>query len=155
MAYTPPPAALKPEPYALVLVVLTPQPVCESPAPQWLSTVVVPMAELELLTVQPGEVCKVMVSVVALLTPSMMSISPLAGQFGPKDQNEGQVLYTKLIRRKEFGLGSRDRKEPIDVELRRLTRKFHQACGQYQQRRGPGLPIVRKMYACEKELPTV
>ena len=72
---------------------LRPEPSIEFPALQSVWSVIVPAAELLLLTVHPAEVCSVIVSVVALLTPSMISISPLLGQFGPKDQNAGQVLF--------------------------------------------------------------
>lgn len=70
----------------MAVVVATPQPVLELSALQ--SLVVPPVT----LTVQPGEVWRVTESVVSALTPSIMSISPLEGQFGPKDQNAGQVL---------------------------------------------------------------
>jgi hypothetical protein len=53
--------------------------------------VTVPEAELEFETTQPDAVCRVMESVVWSFTPSIISISPPAGQLGPNIQNAGQV----------------------------------------------------------------
>ena len=51
----------------------------------------VPACEPAVLIVHPAAVCSVMVSVPARLTPSITSISPEFGQFGPKSQNAGHT----------------------------------------------------------------
>lgn len=71
--------------------VVTPQPVKALPALQFAEAVVVPAAELAFETVQPGAVCRVIELVAWLLTPSIMSISPEAGQLGPNIQKAGQT----------------------------------------------------------------
>jgi hypothetical protein len=73
---------LKALPYAFAVVVVTPQPVF---------ALAVLQLEPAVFMVQPAAVCKVMVSVPARLTPSITSISPLLGQFGPKSQKAGQT----------------------------------------------------------------
>lgn len=55
--------------------------------------VVVPLWDPALLITQLDEVWRVIESVLWALTPSMMSISPLLGQLGPKSQKAGHVPH--------------------------------------------------------------
>lgn len=93
MAYTPPPLLLKGVPKELGVVVLTPHPVPPEPVLQFELIKVVPACEPAILTEQPADVWSVISLVLARLTPSIISISPLLGQLGPKSQKAGQVLF--------------------------------------------------------------
>ena len=54
--------------------------------------VIVPVKALSVME-HPFEVCRVMALFALSLTPSMMSISPSLGQFGPNIQNAGLFRY--------------------------------------------------------------
>ena len=92
MAYTPPPLTLKPVPKDLVSEVLNPHPTVPSPGVLQLAFCKTEPDEEPLLVIeQPAEVWRVMESVAAKWTPSMISISPLEGQLGPKVQKAGHT----------------------------------------------------------------
>lgn len=86
IAYTPPPLLLNEVPYAFAVVVVTPHPFPALPALQLELLSTVPPWEPDMLIEQPADVCNVISLVDWVLTPSMMSISPPAGQFGPTSQ---------------------------------------------------------------------
>lgn len=86
IAYTPPPLLLKDVPYAFGVVVVTPHPVPALPVLQFELLSEVPPWEAAMLIVQPADVCNVISLVDWVLTPSIISISPPAGQFGPTSQ---------------------------------------------------------------------
>lgn len=79
VAYTPPWIALKPAPYELVAASAMPQPWLEPPPTAHEGLTMLPLMPPALEMEQPELVCRVAWFVVAELTPSMMSISPLRG----------------------------------------------------------------------------
>lgn len=93
VAYTPPPLALKPDPYDRVSVDLIPHPTlvpCPAALTSQLDVSSVPVKPVVVIE-QPGLVCAANELTACEFTPSMMSISPFAGQLGPYSQNAGHV----------------------------------------------------------------
>jgi hypothetical protein len=92
VAYTPPRMALKPAPKVWELVGPIKQPAlvaCPWALTSQLGVTRVPAEEeLYLTREQPALVCNVMSLAVIEFTPSMISISPFVGQFGPTIQLE-------------------------------------------------------------------
>ena len=85
--------ALKPAPKLEVSVDRMPHPAFFGCSGALVSqTVVLAVPDMPIFWMeQPLEVWRVIVFVVAPLTPSMMSISPIAGQLGPTSQKAGQT----------------------------------------------------------------
>lgn len=99
VAYTPPPLLLNPLPYDCVEVEWIPQPAfvaCPGALMSQLLVVIVP-EKPPLLTEQPAAVCRVMSLEPWSLTPSIMSISPLFGQFAPTVQLFGISLVATSV----------------------------------------------------------
>jgi hypothetical protein len=98
MAYTPPPALLKPSPYVFAPFAWIPHPslsFCPGALTAQFDDFTVPLKLPPLSILQPGAVCRVIVLKLLELTPSIASISPLAGQSSRLAvQNAGHVPHT-------------------------------------------------------------